>query len=356
MKVLIVGAGRVGRAVAQLVKPLGLEVHVADVREDVDLPHFHQVTSDNSIDAIIQAVKPFAVFVCTHFKLNVSIATSCAIHSAHYIDFTEDVQTTNALKEMPTGRTTRVLQCGLAPGFINGLGLTLLSRLHPDEARNGSLALRVGALPRSTRAAANYCITWSPEGLVNEYLRPAQALHFGARTEVPSLSGREKLLIDGTQYEAFVTSGGLGDISIWEKMGLMSVDYKSIRYPGHLKFLRRNLIPESGLTEQQLAGLPDLFKNAFPSTLNDVVVIGAFLYTHPAVAITEHSITLTVHGQGGLTALELTTASHGVAILNHLMKGGFGEPGVYFGGEVPVHELAYLPWAQQALLDNQPPK
>ena len=79
------------------------------------------------------------------------------------------------------------------------------------------LQLRVGALPRYPQGALRYAMTWSTEGLINEYCNPCDAIVQGRRTSVPALDGLETLLIDGVEYEAFNTSGGLGTLpQTWE--------------------------------------------------------------------------------------------------------------------------------------------
>ena len=72
--------------------------------------------------------------------------------------------------------------------------------------------MRVGALPQFPTNALNYNLTWSTDGLINEYCNPCEAIHEGKLIEVLPLEGIEQFSLDGITYEAFNTSGGLGTL------------------------------------------------------------------------------------------------------------------------------------------------
>ncbi len=73
------------------------------------------------------------------------------------------------------------------------------------------MRLRVGALPRYPSNALNYNLTWSTDGVINEYCEPCEAIVNGTLREVPPLEECEEFSLDGVTYEAFNTSGGLGN-------------------------------------------------------------------------------------------------------------------------------------------------
>ena len=84
----------------------------------------------------------------------------------NYFDLTEDIETTNYIKEL-SKNTTKVMapQCGLAPGLIGIIGNNLACEF--DKLRD--IELRVGALPRYPNGQLAYSFTWSPEGVINEF-------------------------------------------------------------------------------------------------------------------------------------------------------------------------------------------
>ena len=70
--------------------------------------------------------------------------------------------------------------------------------------------MRVGALPQFPTGQLKYNLTWSTDGLINEYCNPCEAIQDGKVREVLPLEGYEHFSLDGIRYEAFNTSGGTG--------------------------------------------------------------------------------------------------------------------------------------------------
>ena len=73
--------------------------------------------------------------------------------------------------------------------------------------------MRVGALPQYPSNALNYNLTWSTDGLINEYIEPCEAIVEGRLVTMPAMEEREEFSLDGVTYEAFNTSGGLGTLA-----------------------------------------------------------------------------------------------------------------------------------------------
>ncbi|WP_225974751.1 saccharopine dehydrogenase family protein [Arachidicoccus ginsenosidivorans] len=100
-------------------------------------------------------------------------------------------------------------QCGLAPGFISIAAYDLCQQFDSLQ----SVRLRVGALPQYPVNRLKYNLTWSTNGLVNEYCNPCDAIVDGKRTQVLPMEGLEHFMADGIDYEAFNTSGGLSALA-----------------------------------------------------------------------------------------------------------------------------------------------
>ena len=271
-QVLVVGAGRVGRTILTMLEHEGgYEVRLADSRpeaaafakrpfsEDVSDPAALRRALDG-MDAVISAA-PFAA--------NPAIAETAAAVGVHYIDLTEDVKVTQFVKQLAQRSTATafVPQCGVAPGFIAIAGVHIIEQF--DEV--DSLTLRVGALPEQPNNRLKYNLTWSTAGLVNEYLHPCESLRNSKLTLVPPLEGKEALVIDGVNYEAFTTSGGAGSLCHAYAGKIRRLDYKTIRYPGHLELirfllddLRFRLHPEE---------LVEIFHRSIPATTDDFVIV-----------------------------------------------------------------------------------
>jgi len=169
------------------------------------------------------------------YYCNVAVAEAARGAGAHYFDLTEDVEVTRAVIRIAAGAPQAfVPQCGLAPGFVSIAANELMS--HFDKLR--AVKLRVGALPQHPNNVLKYSLTWSTEGLINEYGNPCQAIADGRTLEVAPLEGLEEIEIDGTLYEAFNTSGGLGTLCETLEGKVRNLNYRTIRYPGHAAIMK----------------------------------------------------------------------------------------------------------------------
>src|SRR6185437_13150169 len=114
------------------------------------------------------------------------VAAAAREAGCHYFDLTEDVAVTRRVSTLAAEAACAfVPQCGLAPGFISIAGGELIR--HFDSLR--SVRLRVGALPQHPDNVLKYSLTWSTEGLINEYGNPCQAIVDGRTVEVAPLEG-----------------------------------------------------------------------------------------------------------------------------------------------------------------------
>src|SRR5262249_59912821 len=115
-------------------------------------------------------------------------------------------------------------QCGLAPGFVAIAAFHLTREFESLE----EVRLRVGALPLFPTNEMKYNLTWSTDGLINEYGNPCEAIHEGKMISVLPLEGLEHFSLDGIDYEAFNTSGGVGTLCETLDGRVAALDYKTI--------------------------------------------------------------------------------------------------------------------------------
>lgn len=278
-----------------------------------------------------------AVLSALPYFCNVDVARYALQAKVHYFDLTEDVATTRAVNELAMGAPVCFMpQCGLAPGFIS-IAAEYLLRLF-DQLE--SCKMRVGALPIFPTNRLKYCLTWSTEGLINEYCNPCEVIEQGKRHLVMPLEGYETFSIDGTEYEAFNTSGGLGSLAESYEGKIRSLDYKTIRYPGHkdlISFLLGDLKFINHRSE-----LKQVFERSIPTTDQDkcmilVEVKGSMdgKYMQKTYASTVPSA---VVGGKHFTAIQLTTASGICTPLDLVLQGkvtGRGE-GILRAEDIPL--------------------
>ena len=326
--VLVLGAGKIGALISGLLaESAAYRVHLADVdgkvAESVVRAHGLASISAFAVDARnpdrlrehLAAHPVDAVVSSLPFYCNIGVAKAAREAGAHYFDLTEDVEVTREVRRIATGANRAfVPQCGLAPGVISIAAHELMT--HFDDVR--SVKLRVGALPQHPNNVLKYSLTWSTEGLINEYGNPCQAIVDGRLQDVAPLEGLEEIEIDGTLYEAFNTSGGLG--SLGESFGAKceSMNYKTIRYPGHCAQMR--LLMNDLKLNQDRDTLKRILENSVPQTLQDVVIVYAAVSGKQNGELREENYVNKVYPQliaGRLwSAIQVTTAAGITSVLD----------------------------------------
>lgn len=275
MRVVLMGAGHIGQVIARLLSQSG-DYHLKVVdRSELTLESMaylkvetEQVDTTDAVD-LLSCLRGFdAVINALPYHLALTVATQAKAAGCHYFDLTEDVAATRGIMQLAMSAGTAFMpQCGLAPGFIGIVAHHLsqkFSRLH-------EVKMRVGALPAFPTNALKYNLTWSVDGLINEYCQPCEAIHNGELIEVLPLEGMEHFSLDGTEYEAFNTSGGLGTLCDTLKGRVQTLDYKTVRYPGH-RDLMKMLLQELGMASDQDT-LKAIFRRSIPLTMQDVVLV-----------------------------------------------------------------------------------
>ena len=331
-RVLILGAGKIGALISGLLAESGsYRVQLADVdgaaAEAVVRAHGTGHLSGYALDAGNAAAlaehlaeHPVeAVISSLPFYCNVAVAEAARRAHTHYFDLTEDVEVTRAVRTIAVGAAEGfVPQCGLAPGFISIAAAALIT--HFDELR--AVKLRVGALPQHPNNVLKYSLTWSTEGLINEYGNACQAICDGRLTEVAPLEGLEEIEIDGHLYEAFNTSGGLGSLAETHGAHIESMNYKTIRYPGHCEQMR--LLMNDLKLNHDRATLKRILENAVPQTLQDVVIVYAAVTGTQDGQLREENYVNKIYPQviaGRLwSAIQVTTAAGITAVVDLVLE------------------------------------
>ena len=333
-RVLVLGAGKIGALIAGLLAEAGgYEIQLADVHGDaargVARAHGKRNIKAHGVDAgdaatlggHVAAHPCDAVISSLPYFCNPGVASVARDAGLHYFDLTEDVEVTRAVRATAEGATTAfVPQCGLAPGFISIAANELIS--HFDEVK--SVRMRVGALPQHPNNMLKYSMTWSTDGLINEYGNPCLGIADGKAVEAAPLEGLEEIEIDGTRYEAFNTSGGLGSLGETYGARCEQMNYKTIRYPGHCEQMR--LLMNDLKLNHDRATLKRVFENAVPQTLQDVVVIYVAVTGKQDGDLREENYVNKVYPQmlaGRLwSAIQVTTAAGITAVVDLVLNSG----------------------------------
>jgi len=327
-RVLVLGAGKIGALISGLLADSGgYDVQLADVNGDtarqVARAHARKNLAAHAVDASDPAALARhvaghpcdAVISSLPFYCNPGVAKVAREAGLHYFDLTEDVEVTRDVRATAEGSDRAfVPQCGLAPGFISIAANELVT--HFDELR--SIRMRVGALPQHPNNVLKYSLTWSTEGLINEYGNPCFAIADRRLVEAAPLEGLEEIEIDGTLYEAFNTSGGLGSLGETYGERCEQMNYKTIRYPGHCEQMR--LLMNDLKLNQDRATLKRILENAVPQTLQDVVIVYVAVSGRQDGELREENYVNKIYPQEILgrlwSAIQVTTAAGITAVVD----------------------------------------
>ena len=283
----IVGAGKIGSSIYELLvsADFGYQVSVADIvdsRWNIPEEHYTKMTiTKPTYEGDCVQFKEFVkgkslIINALPYYQNINLYKDCCEFNVPYFDLSEDQALDNYIKTLEKIPFT-MPHCGLAPGMSSIVAFDLLKRLSKPQ----TLKIRVGALSQNADNKLRYYTSWSGDGLVNEYLGDCNVVRRGRATTEQALSGYEKIIIDGREYECFNTSGGIGTLaqsieSRWNPFegdppSTIHADYKTVRRIGHhdyVDFLFRDL-------DLDQVTLTSIFKSCIPQTRKDIVIIYA---------------------------------------------------------------------------------
>jgi saccharopine dehydrogenase-like NADP-dependent oxidoreductase len=327
--VTLFGAGKIGETICALLTASGrYKVRVADAdgsRAKAVAARFQgaegfalKLSDAAATSKILQGCS--AVMSALPYHCNVTVAELALQNKIHYLDLTEDVQTTAAVAKLAKGAAVGFMpQCGLAPGFIS----IAAAHLGRQFDKLDKLKLRVGALPVFPSNRLKYNLTWSTDGLINEYGNLCEVVESGEKRLAFPLEGYERFSLDGCEYEAFNTSGGLGSLADTLNGKVRDLNYKTIRYPGH-RDLVAFLMQDLGFNADRET-LKSVFERSIPHTGQDKCIIFVEAsgqregrYSQQTYASTVYNAVVNKIHFG---AIQITTASGICAPLDLLLTG-----------------------------------
>lgn len=338
-RVLVLGAGKIGSLVAGLLAASGdYHVDLADSNGHVAQavaaghklaairPHPLDAANPEALTRHLAAHPAEAVVSSLPYFCNPPVAEVARQLKLHYFDLTEDVEVTRAVTRISKGAETAFApQCGLAPGFISIVANELMS--HFDAVYD--VKLRVGALPQNPGNMSKYALTWSSDGVINEYGNLCYGIVDGKPATLLPLEGLESIQLEGRCYEAFNTSGGLGTLAETWAGKVRNLTYKTMRYPGHCEIMRL-LMNDLGLNQDRDT-LKRILERAVPRTLQDVVLVYVSVSGMQHGKFMEENYVNQIYPQqiaGKLwSAIQVTTSAGVCAILDLVLK----NPGNYRG-------------------------
>jgi saccharopine dehydrogenase-like NADP-dependent oxidoreductase len=327
-RVLIVGAGKIGSLIAVLLgSTKEYDVVLADINVEntyltrivskVPAIKLVQLNAKNSaeVQEFLQKNKMQTIVSSLPYYCNIGIAKIAKEFDLNYFDLTEDTHTASTVVDLSQHISgVFVPQCGLAPGFISIVSNDLMKRFSTID----TVKMRVGALPVNISNALQYALTWSTDGLINEYGNLCRAIEQGEEVSLLPLDGLEEIEIDGLTYEAFNTSGGIGTLANTYQGRVKQLTYKTIRYPKHCEKMRF-LMNDLNLNEDRDT-LKRILEGVLPKTAQDVVIVYVSVTGHQDGQLTEENYVRKFYPKIihdlSWTAIQFTTASELCAVLD----------------------------------------
>ena len=278
MNIAVFGTGQMGHAIVFMLRQLGnYTIYTCDSRPaDSNLmTDYHSVCDVKDMDH--DYLHTFDLVISSlPYYLNNELAQKCIENKIPYCGLGGSVPVSKVInKSAKSLKSTVFTDLGLAPGWANIMAEEAIKEL-PNVPH--TVKMRCGGLPNDTAPSSkdpfNYKLTWSIDGLYNEYVDECQVLKDGAIVSVPSLSEREMVRIVVPNHfrldsnatlscEAFTTSGGASHtLQHMKNAGILNCSYKTLRYIGHLD-LMIYFLKQKKFDAEQMASLfkDDLFKD-----------------------------------------------------------------------------------------------
>jgi lysine 6-dehydrogenase len=357
MKILVLGSGMIGRAIAyDLCEFSNFEkITIADqskgmiesAKKILDSKQVEYLNLNiNKKDYVYQAFQKFDVVIsAVPYKFNYFLARTAIENNNHFLDLggnnTIVEQELNLNQKAKENDVTIVPDCGLAPGMVSVITKDIVEEFDSVNC----VKLRVGGLPINPAPPLNYQIVFSPYGLINEYVEDAIVLDHGKIVKKKSMTELETISFPDpfNEMEAFLTSGGCSTLPITYKDKIGYLDYKTIRYPGHcekfkimldLGFANERLIHVNGQKIVPRDFFASILYQNLPINEKDVVllrVIGDGIKDNHTVNL-EYTMIDYYDDLNKITSMMRTTAYPISIIAQMIEKGQIQERGV-FGSE-----------------------
>lgn len=316
----VVAADASGESVEAAAARFGVETHQVDVTDGRNLrdmldPH----------ELVISAVP---------YRYGVDVTRAAIDTHTHALDFggnpTVVAEQVALDGDAASADVLIVPDCGLAPGVANVMGAHLIAECTTESIE--SVQIRVGALPQRPVGALGYQLAFNPAGLINEYAEPCEIIEGGMHRTVEPLDRFEDVdWPDWGPLEAFSTAGGTSRMCLDHEGRVRSLEYKTLRFPGHGSIFRS--FRELGLFAQEQTEhgyaprdvLIDALDRSLPRGAPDLVLVRVSLTdAEGSTEVLQFEDT----EQGGFSALARTTAFPATALADLILRGVVDARGV----------------------------
>ena len=277
--IMLFGAGRMGQVIAHAMERLGHSVSIADTSSEAlnlieydsaEYKTYHINDLDEDLKKILSQSFDLVISALPYHATK-KVARACIENGTPYCDLGGSVPVSQEINDYADEVGSMVFtDLGLAPGLVNILAEWGYNELGGAD----DISMMVGGLPNVPSSnLLGYTITWSIDGLINEYKDDCEILEDGEIKIVKGMDGLESVVSQRLgEYEAFYTSGGASHtIRTMKERGVKNCSYKTLRYKGHNDIVKF-LIRDCDLTDECLA---EIFEKGCNTDDDDIVVVRA---------------------------------------------------------------------------------
>jgi saccharopine dehydrogenase-like NADP-dependent oxidoreductase len=325
VNLFIFGAGQIGQAACKYAKDLGYEVTVLDTSEEnLKKCNTHSKTHlqkdwQNTTD--FYDSQNIAVISCLPYFCNTQLASVCIRRQVPYFDLGGVLSVTQAIDKLNADNRYKSIvfqNLGLSPG----LSEILAEKMYYDNPGADTVNIYVGGIPEwPLHDGVNYKLTWSVEGLINNYKDDCEILEGGKIVTIKGMSKyTQKRLFDGL-YEAFVTSGGAPNaLTLMQRHGVKNSTYRTIRWPGHYNELDLALHPNDfpSYWSKNAKSAETLLKES--SELHKDVLDMVLIHIEMLGKNTEVKRSWKISAKDGFTAMQRSTAIGLMAVVDAALR------------------------------------
>lgn len=359
----VIGAGRMGKAVAHYLAHNANADHVVLIDPDESVKQYAQKLGQSSQRNVSWAQNheselndvDVAVATCG-YRLYPNILERCIATKTHMVDLggNRDVvkQQRSFNDAAANAGITVIPDQGLAPGAINILAYNAFLQLESLGSKDASVVMRVGGMPAFEGTIEEnpmrYRCTWSADGLINEYVIPGDVIVDGKKRTVPALTGLETLTFPNPytatrKFEAFVTGGGSSNLPDILEGRAKNVNYKTLRYPGHYSVVKSMEMLELFGGDNRKMLTEQLEKNMKLESNDDIVLAraGARGSTPEGVKVAGTDFVCVQDPDTGFSAMAQTTG-YSAGIVAEMIAGGTIEARGVLRGEEHVPGRVFI--------------
>jgi saccharopine dehydrogenase-like NADP-dependent oxidoreductase len=252
MEVIILGSGKIGSVIAKDFSKTGVKITLSDV----DIKRAKKAAAEIGGDYTVFDTSDYRSMVDTLSEYDLVLGAlpgnygtkaleACVETGKSVVDVSFTPEDPSELDSRARDAGIIIIpDCGVAPGLSNllvGYGASHLDKV--DEAK-----IMVGGIPEKPVPPIGYTVTWSADGLIDEYVRDVSIIKNGKIVQTPALSGLEKIEFPGVgTLEAFYTDGLRSLVKSFPEA--KNLYEKTLRYPGHVEKVK--LLRELGFFSEE---------------------------------------------------------------------------------------------------------